>query len=227
MKEIILENMKSLVLIPARVISVVKNLISYIDDKQRKEHQRILKRLVKSDERIKRLLELEDIKNLNIRFMKHPKSKKYDDKGIIRWNCTSEKVVRVSIIGKSIVPSDKDRRLHFLAHEINHIKGNIGFSKRKICGYEMRACLEKELEVNIGAQKDFKEIGVRLNEDFWLRRFKNFRRQCKKCLQLLEDGKCPNIVIIRTEKYLNIISQFSGIDLRKVIFKGRKKWLTS
>lgn len=189
---------------------------------EKEEHKKIYRILAESDERAKKLLEKEDIKELEITFIKHPESEKFNNKEF-SWNCVANNTIKIPIIDEFIVPSDRDKRLFYLAHEINHLKKTHSFLQVRACKHMVRSCLEIELKADIGAQKDLEEIDVKLNDKyFWSKVLKNLQKQCKNCLQLIEKGECPYFVIKRIEKWLGVIDQISGINSEKIIFQQRK-----
>ena len=202
-----MKNLKRIFWFAAGIIIGAKYIINYRQaKKEEKEHQLILRLLIKSDKRIKKLIENEHVEKRGIRFIKHPESKDYSDREF-QWKARSDNSVKIPIRNNSIIPSDKDKQLFYLAHEIGHVanKGNGYFWKKRLCNHTIGSCLIEEMEADIFASESLEKINVKLNKYFWLENFKNVLTQCEKCSQLIDKGECPNDEIAKIKKDISML----------------------
>jgi len=173
----------------------------------------ILRALIKSDERIKKLLKLEEIEQLKVKFKKHPESKEFYDtrkKCNWIWSAHSNKKIAVALDkNNSIVPHDKDERLFVLAHELGHLLLGIfplfGFRN---CKNIVNSCFSVELQAHAICAELLRKINVQFDVLFWSAKLKSKQeKQCKKCLKIIKKGGCPEAELAKIIESLNIIKR--------------------
>lgn len=190
-----MKNLKRISLFALGIIALAKYAINYRQNKkEEKEHRLILKLLIDSDERIKKLIENENIEEKGIRFRKHPESDKFCDtsaRTIWMWGSYSNRNISVSLDkDNQIIPYDNDVRLITLAHEFGHIEvGNFG--KSRGCGDEVEHCLSSETQADTLAVKRLEKINVKFNKVFWRARLIHKLWQCEECLKKINKKECP------------------------------------
>ena len=173
-----------------------------------KEHQMILKILLESDPRMKKLIENENIEEKGIKFVKHPESEKFYDTPkttIWRWNVFRDKRILIPLDkNNSIIPYNKDDRIFNAAHEFGHIELDI-FSRPYECGRNFRACLFVELKAHTLGIKRLQKINVQFDKMFWRGQLLNKWFSCEDCLKILNRGKCPKKEREKIKKSLSSI----------------------
>lgn len=165
----------------------------------------ILGLLKESDERIKKLIENENIEEKSIRFIKHPESKKFcytEKRKIWCWAVCPDKTIKIPLDKNDyIIPYDNNRRLYNLAHEFGHIELNI-FRKQRMCNLCIKDCLSVELDATLRGIKMLNNINAILEKKFWIHILKNKLAQCDECCQVRNQGKCPRVEVQKIQKLL-------------------------
>lgn len=202
--------LKRIVWFAAGTILVAKYVINHRDEKKKeREHRMILDLLIGSDKRVKKLLEIEEVKQLKIKFRKHLQSKEFCDtprRRYWRWSATVNQIILVPLDkDDNILPHNKDRQLFTLAHEIGHIITKTVFLSR--CSQPRYNCLANELKAHLMAQIILEKVDVRFNKSFWKLRLINKWSQCQECLKTINKGKCPKKEQEKIKKCLKIIAQ--------------------
>lgn len=221
-----MKNLKRVIGLAAGIIIGAKYIINCRQvQKKEKEHQLILKLLIESDGRIKKLIKNENIEAKGIKFKKHSESEKFCDtpqRIIWRWDTTVNRKVWIPLDkDNSIIPYNKDIRLFNLAHEFSHIE--IGFfSKSYKCGFSVDDCLCLELQAHAGAIERLEKINAQFDRLFWQKKLASKRWQCEDCLKIIKKRKCPEDKVSKIKNYLNAINQISGLESEKIIFKGKR-----
>lgn len=180
--------------------------------------------LLKKNKYIKKLPDFENrIKKLNIRFKKHPESRKFSDKEGYRWTSYFGGRIEIPIRNKSIIPSDAREQFGNYAHEEGHIKK--GHCRKKHPCREFGDCLSEELEAEMNSVESSKKIGEDFGKDFWLNQLSDIRDQCKDCLKVIKAGRCSESEMKKIKKHLNIVDRVLKLDSRKIFFpeKGEEK----
>jgi len=192
-----------------------------IRQEQKQEEHKIILKLLKSNKDIKKLLKIENIEKLGIRFKKHPESKEYNDE-ILKWTASSDNIIKVPLSNnnKSIIPSNKDKQFIYCAHEIGHTKdkNNKTFKINRACRYSRESCLAEELRADMNVLESARKIGKKIEKNLWIMNLVDLRSQCKKCISLIKDGGCPKSEIVKIKEYLNIIDKTFEIKSKKTIF---------
>lgn len=179
--------------------------IIFPEREEEREHRMILKILIKSDPRMEKLIENENIKEKGIKFVKHPESHKFCDtpeRIIWRWTTLFNRKILIPLDkNNSIIPYDKDDRIFNLAHEFGHIEPGI-FWKSHECGYSLRSCLSVELKAHLLGIKRLQRINIQFDKIFWRNKLLNKWFSCEECLEILNQGKCPKKERERIKKSL-------------------------
>lgn len=216
-----MKNLKRISLFALGIIAVAKYAVNYRQNKKEKEEHQFILNLLKSNKDIEKLMELEEIKRLGVKFKKHPKSKNDNTKSG-DWEVKTDNTITIPVYGNLINSPDKDMRLFYLAHELGHLSNKRGFKHYRPCNHEFKSCLLVEMETDLYAAGLLKKIGVELNGYLWSRNFGVVRNQCKNCLEIIGKGGCPADMITKINEYLNIIDQVSKLESRRIIFGEEK-----
>lgn len=184
-------------------ILVTKYVIGH---NERKEHKLILSQL-KSN---KDIIKAEDPEKTGSRFIKHPKSKKLSIDGEIRWDVRADGLMKIQLDNNNlIVPSNQDKQFRYYFHERGHLesKDKGHFQKEKACGYDICHCLRRELEAELYFMKISKKIGKKLEKADLSKNRRGIQRECKKCLEIINQRKCPGEEREKIKKCLRAIGE--------------------